>query len=175
MTRGNIRGNILRIWNRSPPALPVVSNGDSALAPEQRPRFNGACRMPQLTRRRDPEAPEECWHIYFGDVNRTGASRHALVAQTPHWPSKDCQFWKAKSRSLSTAITSMRLPRPSVSKSPVQPCLYEPCQGSRSPINKSREVSAHRMLRAQNRNVERVFKPERKDPHWGRRKLTRDQ
>jgi hypothetical protein len=31
------------------------------------------------------------------------------------------------------------------------------------------------MLRALNRHVERVFNPERKDPHWGRRKLTRDQ
>jgi hypothetical protein len=30
------------------------------------------------------------------------------------------------------------------------------------------------MMRALNRNVERVFKPERKDPHWGRRKLARD-
>src|ERR1700723_662061 len=28
-------------------------------------------------------------------------------------------------------------------KSPVQRCLYEPCQGSRSPTNKSRDVSAH--------------------------------
>jgi hypothetical protein len=29
-------------------------------------------------------------------------------------------------------------------KSPAQRCLYEPCQGSRSPTNKSRDVSAHR-------------------------------
>jgi hypothetical protein len=26
-----------------------------------------------------------------------------------------------------------------------------------------------------NRDVERVFNPDRKDPHWGRRKLKRDQ
>jgi hypothetical protein len=31
------------------------------------------------------------------------------------------------------------------------------------------------MLRALNRNVERRFDPSRKDPHWGRRKLKRDQ
>jgi hypothetical protein len=31
------------------------------------------------------------------------------------------------------------------------------------------------MLRALNRHVKRVFNPERKDPHWGRRKLKRDQ
>ena len=31
------------------------------------------------------------------------------------------------------------------------------------------------MLRALNRHVERVFNPERKDHHWGRRKLKRDQ
>jgi hypothetical protein len=30
------------------------------------------------------------------------------------------------------------------------------------------------MLRALNRHVERVFNPDRKDPHWARRKLTRD-
>jgi hypothetical protein len=31
------------------------------------------------------------------------------------------------------------------------------------------------MLRALNRNVERVFIPDRKEPHWGKRKLKRDQ
>jgi hypothetical protein len=30
------------------------------------------------------------------------------------------------------------------------------------------------MLRALNRHVERVFNPDQKDPHWGRRKLARD-
>ena len=31
------------------------------------------------------------------------------------------------------------------------------------------------MLRALNRNVERVFNPDRKDHHWGKRKLKRDE
>jgi hypothetical protein len=31
------------------------------------------------------------------------------------------------------------------------------------------------MLRALNRHVERVFNPDRKDKHWGKRKLKRDQ
>jgi hypothetical protein len=31
------------------------------------------------------------------------------------------------------------------------------------------------VMRALNRQVERGFNPDRKDPHWGRRKLTRDQ
>ena len=31
------------------------------------------------------------------------------------------------------------------------------------------------MMRALNRHVERVFKPARKDTHWGKRKLKRDQ
>jgi hypothetical protein len=31
------------------------------------------------------------------------------------------------------------------------------------------------VLRALNRNVERVFNPDRKDTHWGKRKLKRDQ
>jgi hypothetical protein len=30
------------------------------------------------------------------------------------------------------------------------------------------------VMGALNRNVERVFNPSRKDPHWGRRKLARD-
>jgi len=30
------------------------------------------------------------------------------------------------------------------------------------------------MLRALNRHIERVFNPDRKDHHWGRRKLARD-
>ena len=30
------------------------------------------------------------------------------------------------------------------------------------------------VVRALNRNVERVFNPDRKDHHWGRRKLARD-
>ena len=25
-------------------------------------------RMPELTRRRSPDAPEECWHVYYCDV-----------------------------------------------------------------------------------------------------------
>jgi hypothetical protein len=31
------------------------------------------------------------------------------------------------------------------------------------------------MLRALNRHVERVFNPDRKEKHWGRRKLKRDE
>jgi hypothetical protein len=31
------------------------------------------------------------------------------------------------------------------------------------------------VMRALNRHVERVFNPDRKDHHWGRRKLKRDQ
>jgi hypothetical protein len=31
------------------------------------------------------------------------------------------------------------------------------------------------IMRALNRHVERVFSPDRKDHHWGRRKLARDQ
>ena len=30
------------------------------------------------------------------------------------------------------------------------------------------------IMRALNRHVERVFNPDRKDHHWGRRKLARD-
>jgi hypothetical protein len=34
---------------------------------------------------------------------------------------------------------------------------------------------ARSVMRALNRNVERVFNPDRKDNHWGRRKLARNQ
>jgi hypothetical protein len=30
------------------------------------------------------------------------------------------------------------------------------------------------ILRSLNRHVERAFNPDRKDPHWGRRRLARD-
>jgi len=30
------------------------------------------------------------------------------------------------------------------------------------------------VMQALNRKVERVFNPDRKDPHWGKRKLARD-
>jgi hypothetical protein len=44
------------------------------IARPRRSRFNG--RMPELTRRRDPEIPrQECWLIHYGDVHvgeRTG-------------------------------------------------------------------------------------------------------
>jgi len=36
------------------------------------------------------------------------------------------------------------------------------------------ETDARRCLRALNRHIERVFNPDRKDHHWGRRKLARD-
>jgi hypothetical protein len=31
------------------------------------------------------------------------------------------------------------------------------------------------IMRALNRNVERLFNTDRKEPHWGKRKLMRDQ
>jgi hypothetical protein len=37
--------------------------------------------MPQLTRRRYPEAREECWHVYYGDVH---AGTLAIRSGKPH-------------------------------------------------------------------------------------------
>jgi hypothetical protein len=37
--------------------------------------------MPQLTRRRSPDAPEECWHVFYGDV-RVGTI--AIRSGIPH-------------------------------------------------------------------------------------------
>ena len=36
-------------------------------------------------------------------------------------------------------------------------------------------MMARGVMRALNRHVERVFNPDRKDHHWGKRKLARDQ
>jgi hypothetical protein len=41
--------------------------------------------------------------------------------------------------------------------------------------NRSQPRRSCYAVRALNRNVERVFNPDRKDPHWGKRKLARDQ
>ena len=50
-------------------------------------------------------------------------------------------------------------------------CLIGAAEGPRLP-----DARAHRlMLRALNRNVVGVFNPDRKDKHWGKRKLARDQ
>ena len=44
--------------------------------------------MPELTRRRSTDAPEECWHVYYGDVHagtiaiRLAASRAANLTQS---------------------------------------------------------------------------------------------
>jgi hypothetical protein len=49
--------------------------------------------MPALTRRRSPEAREECWHIYYGDVH---AGTIAIRAGSPHdedpW-GRSCGFY----------------------------------------------------------------------------------
>jgi hypothetical protein len=37
--------------------------------------------MPKLTRRRYPEAREECWHVYYGDVH---AGTIAIRVGIPH-------------------------------------------------------------------------------------------
>jgi hypothetical protein len=42
--------------------------------------------MPALTRRRNSEAPEECWHIYFGDVHvGTVAIRSGIPPDEDPW------------------------------------------------------------------------------------------
>jgi hypothetical protein len=37
--------------------------------------------MPELTRRRSPDAPEECWHVYWGDIR---AGTIAIRSGIPH-------------------------------------------------------------------------------------------
>ena len=44
--------------------------------------------MPQLTRRRSPDAPEECWHVFCGDV-RVGV----IARRTGMPPAEDPWGW----------------------------------------------------------------------------------
>jgi hypothetical protein len=49
--------------------------------------------MPELTRRRSPDAREECWHIYYGDVRvGTIARRVGNPFDTDPWE-WDCGFY----------------------------------------------------------------------------------
>jgi hypothetical protein len=42
--------------------------------------------MPTLTRRRDPEAQDECWHVYYGDVRvGTIAKRIGIPPDEDPW------------------------------------------------------------------------------------------
>jgi hypothetical protein len=44
--------------------------------------------MPALTRRRSADAPEECWHVYYGDV-RVGT----IAIRTGMPPGEDPWGW----------------------------------------------------------------------------------
>jgi hypothetical protein len=49
--------------------------------------------MPGLTRRRDPDAPQETWHFYYGDVRvGTISERTGTPTGTPSWQ-WDCGFY----------------------------------------------------------------------------------
>jgi hypothetical protein len=62
-----------------------------AIARNCRPRFNST--MPELTRRRSPDAREECWHVYYGDVHAgTIAIRTGIPHDEDPW-GWDCCFY----------------------------------------------------------------------------------
>ena len=44
--------------------------------------------MPELTRRRSPDAPDECWHVFYGDV-RVGT----IALRTGMPPGEDPWSW----------------------------------------------------------------------------------
>jgi hypothetical protein len=49
--------------------------------------------MPELTRRRSPDAREECWHVYYGDVHvGTIAIRTGIPHDEDPW-GWDCGFY----------------------------------------------------------------------------------
>jgi hypothetical protein len=49
--------------------------------------------MPELSRRRYPEARDECWHVYYGDVHvGTLAIRSGNPHDTPAWEWR-CGFY----------------------------------------------------------------------------------
>jgi hypothetical protein len=66
--------------------------------------------MPVLTRRRSPDAREECWHVYYGDVHvGTIAIRTGIPHDEDPW-GWDCGFYpgshpgESRSPALSTIL-----------------------------------------------------------------------
>jgi hypothetical protein len=76
-TRGN---SLVRLCPGRHLTRASAENESLGLAGGKDSRFNAA--MPELTRRRSPDAPEECWHVFYGDVRvgtialRTGMPHH---------------------------------------------------------------------------------------------------
>jgi hypothetical protein len=61
--------------------------------------------MPALTRRRCPEAREECWHIYFGDVHvGTISIRSGVPVDQDQW-GWQCGFYPVCHRGEDAAAT----------------------------------------------------------------------
>ena len=56
--------------------------------------------MPELTRRRNLEAPDECWHVYYGDVHvgtiaiRTGSPQD----EDPSQAARRCSGGRGRKR-----------------------------------------------------------------------------
>jgi hypothetical protein len=62
--------------------------------------------MPALTRRRNLEVPEECWHIYFGDVHvGTIAIRSGIPPDEDPWE-WSCGFYPGSRPGECTSSTA---------------------------------------------------------------------
>jgi hypothetical protein len=75
--------------------------------------------MPELTRRRYPEARDECWHVYFGDVHAgTLAIRTGNPHDTDSWEWRDQRDWTERKYALWDAGKRLESP----SHGPGKPC-----------------------------------------------------
>jgi hypothetical protein len=70
--------------------------------------------MPALTRRRDLEAPDECWHVYYGDVRAgTIAKRVGIPFDEDLW-GWACASTRAHTRANARTVR----PLPSTTRAP---------------------------------------------------------
>jgi hypothetical protein len=64
-------------------------------------------RMPALTRRRDLEAPDECWHVYYGNVRiGTIAKRVGIPITEDSWGWAIGSGWQGAATSNCPAFNS---------------------------------------------------------------------
>src|SRR5690348_8767216 len=67
--------------------------------------------MPQLTRRRDPDARHECWRIYYGDIDVGTISLRAGVPTTVDQWGWCCGFFPLSHRAANLFRREVRLVR----------------------------------------------------------------
>jgi hypothetical protein len=128
--------------------------------------------MPELTRRRSLGAPDECWHVFYGDVRvGTIAIRTGMPPGEDPW-SWACGFYPGSHPRECTDGIHHWLP-----KAEHQAAEWQAAMEALILVATSGGPTMFArigIMRALNRGHVREFNPDRKDHHWGRRKLARD-